>query len=168
MSKAVRGYSPTQVALHWSVVVLVAFQFLAHDGIEDAWRAYERNRGVEADTAIMAYLHIGAGVVVLLLMLWRLALRLFRGVPEAPPDDPLVMRLVADLIHWLIYALLIALPLSGAIAWFLGVGAAAEMHEFLKDVLLYAIALHVLGALFQHFVRRSDVLMRILKPERAS
>lgn len=166
MAKAPQGYSSVQIGLHWAVVVLVAFQFVAHDGMEDSWRAVERGEAAPDGAVPMAYLHIAAGVTVLLLMLARLYLRATRGVPAPPSDDPLPMRIVADLIHWGIYALLIALPLTGATAWFLGVEAAAEVHEFLKDLLLYAIVLHVAGALFQHFVRRSDVLMRILRPQR--
>jgi cytochrome b561 len=158
------GYSTAQVAMHWAVVVLVVFQFVAHDGIEDAWRAFERGTAAPAD--LKTYLHIGAGVAILLLMLARLYLRLVRGVPEPPQDDPLLIRLVADAIHWGIYGLLIALPLTGATAWFLGVEPAAEIHELLKDILLYAVVLHIGGALFQHFFRRSDVLMRMLMPNR--
>src|SRR5690606_9859286 len=94
----------------------------------------------------------------------RLGLRLIRGVPAAPKDDPLPIRLLADAIHWLIYALLIALPLAGGTAWLAGISPAADVHEFLSDILLYAIVLHVGGALFQHFIRRSDVLIRMLRP----
>ena len=166
MAKHPDSYSSAQVALHWSVVVLVAFQFLAHAGMERAWRAFERNEPTPGADITMAYLHIAAGVTVLLLMLARLYLRLIRGVPAPPKDDPLAMRLVADIIHWLVYALLIALPLTGAAAWLAGFEPAADVHEFLTDVLLYAIVLHVGGALFQHFVQRSHVMMRMLRPGR--
>lgn len=166
MAKHVQGYSRVQVALHWSVLVLVAFQFLAHDGIEAAWRAHTRDAAASGDERALAYLHVGVGLTVLLLVLARLYLRFTRGVPAPPPDDPPAMQLVADLTHWLIYALLFALPLSGGVAWFAGVEPAADVHEVLQQLLLLAIALHVAGALFQHFIRRSDVLMRMFRAER--
>ncbi len=75
MARSVTGYSPTQVALHWIVVVLVAFQFLAHAGIEDAWRLLMGDEVADADTTILAYLHIAAGSLMLLLALARIYLR---------------------------------------------------------------------------------------------
>jgi hypothetical protein len=39
------------------------------------------------------------------------------------------------------------------------------VHELLQNVLLVMIALHIAGALFQHFVLRSQVLMRMFRPE---
>ncbi len=68
-------------------------------------------------------------------------------------------------MHGLIYLLLLLLPISGSVAWFLGVEAAGEVHGLLKNLLLGAIVVHIAGALFQHFVRRSEVLMRMFKPD---
>lgn len=165
MASKVTGYSRAQVALHWIVLVLVAFQFLAHDGIEEAWRGFRSGQPTPADAAILANMHIGAGTLVLMLALLRIYLRMTRGAPAPPADEPRLLQLAAEAVHLLIYALLMALPLSGAVAWFAGVAASADVHKWLKNVLLAAIALHVVGALFQHFVRRSDVLMRMLSPQ---
>jgi cytochrome b561 len=166
MTGNVTGYSREQVALHWIVLVLVAFQILAHDGIEEAWGAFRRDQPTPADVAVLTWMHIGAGMLVLLLALARIYLRMTRGAPAPPADEPRLLKLAAEAVHLLIYALLLLLPLSGAVAWFAGVEASADVHEWLKNVLLLAIALHVTGALFQHFVRRSDVLMRMLSPQR--
>ena len=165
MAKHSKGYSTLQVALHWTVVVLVAFQLLVSQGMEAAYRASKSGGALASDDRTLAYLHIAVGVTVLILMLIRFTLRKTRGVPPPPKDDPAPMRLLADGIHWLIYALLILLPLSGAAAWFAGAEPAAQGHEFLQTVLIYAIAMHVAGALFQHFVRRSDVLIRMMRPD---
>ena len=161
----VTGYSPAQMALHWIVVVLVAFQFLAHDGIEDAWRAFVRSEPLPAGNPVLAYMHIVAGIAVLLLALIRIYLRFTRGAPAPPADEPRFLQLVAEAVHWSIYGLLLLLPLSGGVAWFLGVEPAGDAHELLQKLLLAAIALHVAGALFQHFILRSQVLMRMLRPQ---
>lgn len=165
-SEKVTGYSPAQVALHWAVVVLVAFQFLAHEGIEQSWRAFVRNEPPPVDAAILTYLHIGAGMLVLLLALARLTLRLTRGAPHPPADEPRLFQILAEAVHGTIYLLLLLLPVSGMVAWFGGMEAAGDAHELMKTLLLVAIVLHVGGALFQHFVRRSDVMMRMLRPQR--
>lgn len=167
MARNVTGYSPMQVALHWMVVVLVAFQFLAHDGIEESWRAFVRGDDPpSADETALAYLHIGSGILVLLFALARIYLRVTRGAPPPPADEPRLLQITAEAVHGSIYVLLLLLPISGMAAWFLGVEVAGDVHEMLKNLLLAAIVLHIGGALFQHFVRRSEVLMRMFKPER--
>ena len=45
-----------------------------------------------------------------------------------------------------------------------GVEAAAEGHEVMRIILLALVALHVLGALYQRLVLRSDVMTRMVKP----
>lgn len=57
------------------------------------------------------------------------------------------------------------MPITGALAWYLGVGVAGEVHELAKPVIIIAVALHALGALWQHFVAKTDVLMRMLRPQ---
>ena len=164
--RKVTGYSRVQMALHWIVVVLVAFQFLAHDGIEESWRAFLLSEMPPAGTSLLAYLHILAGILVLPLALLRIFLRLTRGAPAPPADEPRLLQLSAEAVHGSIYLLLLLLPVSGAVAWFLGVQMAGDAHELLQNLLLAAIALHIAGALFQHFVLRSQVLMRMFRPER--
>lgn len=167
MARSVTGYSPMQMALHWIVVVLVAFQFLAHAGIEESWRTFVRgNEVADADAAMLTYLHITAGTLILVLALARIYLRLTRGAPSPPADEPRLLQIIAEAVHGSIYLLLLLLPISGSVAWFLGVEAAGNVHGLLTNLLLGAIVLHIAGALFQHFVRRSDVLMRMFKPER--
>lgn len=73
----------------------------------------------------------------------------------------------AEAVYAIIYLLLILLPISGAVAWFAGVKPVGSAHALLTNALLGAIALHIAGALFQHFIRRSSVLMRMFRPEGA-
>lgn len=44
---------------------------------------------------------------------------------------------------------------------------AIRSHALLTTLLLGAIVLHIAGALFLHFIRRSDVLMRMFRLEGA-
>ena len=162
--RKVTGYSPLQMALHWIVVVLVAFQFVAHDGIERAWRAYLQGETPPPGVGL-TYLHIAAGLLVLVLALLRIFLRLSRGAPAPPEDEPRLLHLTAEIVHGSIYVLLLLLPATGLVAWCFGVEVAGDAHELLQNVLLAAIALHVCGALFQHFVLRSQVLMRMFRPQ---
>lgn len=164
MAGNVTGYSPAQVALHWMVVVLVAFQFLAHEGMEASWRAFQRGEPLPVDATTMTNLHIATGLGVLLLALARIYLRATRGAPPPPADEPRLLQILSETVHGTIYVLLILLPVSGSAAWFLGAEIAGTAHALMKNILLGAIVLHIAGALFQHFVRRSGVMMRMFRP----
>lgn len=159
------GFTPLQIGLHWAVVLLILFQYLFSDGIEHAWRAFEKGSyDASADFGGLALAHIVAGVAVLALAIWRLALRARFGAPAADPAEPPVLQTVAKLVQFLLYALLFIMPITGAVAWFGSVKAAGEAHQLAKVALLVLASLHVLGALAQQFVFRTDVLRRIFVP----
>lgn len=157
-----QGYSRTQIALHWVILLLIAAQFLFHDAIADGWDKIED--GLEVGFSPMIAQHIATGVLILILLIWRIVLRVKHGAPEIPADEPAVLKLVARATHGLLYLLLLLLPLSGIAAWFGGAEQAAEGHEVMKTLLLVVIGLHVLGALYQQFVLKSDVLGRMTRP----
>ncbi len=58
------------------------------------------------------------------------------------------------------------MPVTGALAWYLGLGSMGEIHELAKPVIIVAVALHAAGALWQHFVAKTDVMVRMLRPGR--
>jgi len=156
------GYSVTQIALHWTIAALILVQFLAHDGIEHAWDAFED--GEIAAYSPLANLHVAIGMTVLLLAVARVWLRVTHGAPPPPAGDPAPARIAAHAVHGLLYLLLFLLPISGGIAWFGGVEQAADAHKVMKTALLALVALHVAGALVQQFVMRSGVLVRMFRP----
>ena len=161
-ARSPNGYSTPQIVLHWIIVLLVLFQFLVHEGMEHSWRAFARGEAASSDDGLMTYLHIASGTMIFLCGLAFLTLRWRRGTPPLPANEPAVFKLVARVTHFLLYALIIVLPLSGSAAWFFGLKPAATVHVLEKTVLLYVVVLHVAGALVQHFVMRSDVLKRML------
>lgn len=156
------GYTRAQIALHWITLLLVALQFIFHDAISDAWEAVE-DGGEVVFSALVAQ-HVATGALVAVLTFVRLGLRLTHGAPPPPPTEHAALRLLARATHWGFYALLILLPVSGAVAWFNGVEAAAEAHEVLKLALLALIALHVAGALVHQFVFRTNLIARMKRP----
>lgn len=158
------GYSSAQIVLHWTIALLILVQFLAADGIEHAWDAFEDGETLRSGDMPLAWLHIGIGITVLVLAIVRVWLRLTRGAPPLPENDPLPARIGAHVVHGLIYLLLFLLPISGSVAWFGGIEQAGDAHKFLKTALLVLIGLHVAGALVQQFVLRSGLLMRMLRP----
>ena len=56
------------------------------------------------------------------------------------------------------------MPVTGALAWYLGVRAMGDVHELAKPLIIILVTLHAAAALWQHFFVKSDVLIRMLKP----
>ena len=160
-----KGYSAVQIGLHWLIAVLIVCQFVFHESMVDAWRAFRRSGDAAAPVSLAAQAHVWGGLAVLALAIWRLWLRQKRGVPPAPAEEAAPLRLAAHVTHVTLYALMILMPLTGAAAWFGGIGAASEAHEILRVPLFFLVLIHLLGALFQHFWLKTNVLNRIVRPE---
>ncbi|THD72798.1 cytochrome b [Thalassobius vesicularis] len=154
-------YSRAQIALHWVIFLLIAFQFVANEPMGEAWRAVKKGQEVSFDPLVAA--HVFAGIAVLALVVWRLALRLTRGVPPLPAEEPAHLKLVAHLTHWGLYAFMVLVPLSGLVAWFGSVEPAGEAHEVLKTLLMILVILHVAGALYQQLVLKTNIMERMKK-----
>ncbi len=157
------GYSRLQIWLHWTVAALIALQVAFHEGIETVRAAARGGPAATESDAFMADMHVAVGISVFALALIRLGLRLRRGAPAVPEAEWPPLRLLARLTHFLLYTLILAMPLSGAAAWFGGVEAAARAHGIMMVALAALVALHFAGALYQHFFLRTNVLRRMLR-----
>lgn len=157
-----KGYTRLQIALHWIAALLIVQQYLFKDAISAAWEAIEKGTESAFDPLVLA--HVAGGALVLVFALWRLSIKARRGVPEMVGDSAL-QRGLARLTHLGLYALMILMPVSGATAWFGGVAVAAQGHNILKVVLLALVALHVVGALYHHFVLKDGLIQRMARAE---
>jgi cytochrome b561 len=128
--------------------------------------------------------HKWVGVTIFLVALLRLAWRLLNPVPPQPASIPPWQRRLAGLSHAALYAILIVMPVTGWImssalnlpVVYLGLvhipspfGVDRALGEAMKVVhlslavaLLVLVTIHVLAALYHHFVLRDDVLRRML------
>jgi len=177
---AVSTYSRTARALHWATVALVALQVPA--GVYMAYRGNTLNVWDKLTGALYSG-HKLVGVAILVLVLWRLAYRFTRG---APPDEPTLepwQKLASHVNHWGLYLLLVATPVAGYIGISLfpaldifglfklpglvapdkaAAGTAFVVHMALATGLVLLIAMHVAAALFHYFVRKDNVLGRMI------
>lgn len=156
------AYSPVQIALHWLIAALVIFQLIFGEFIKDLGRALRR--GLEADplAAFFGNAHIWVGLAIFALVALRIVLRLKLGVPPARSDLPAFAALAMRVTHFLFYALLVATPISGAIAWYL-YPPIGEVHEAAKPLFIILIGLHVAATVWHHFVVKDDVLRRMTR-----
>lgn len=124
-------------------------------------------------------LHRPLGIAILLLAIVRLVNRLSRPTPALPADLPVLQKFAAHASHWLLYGLMLAMPLIG---WamlsaggypspMVGVvhlpaivphspelyGILRPLHGILAYVLFATILGHLGAALFHAWVRRDEV-----------
>ncbi|MEZ5862615.1 MAG: hypothetical protein R3D25_00455 [Geminicoccaceae bacterium] len=80
------GYSRAQIRLHWLVAVLITLQYLLHEPIVAAWRAFRKGETLAFQPLVA--LHVAGGLAILALVLWRSWLRYRRGAPPPPEAEP--------------------------------------------------------------------------------
>ncbi len=128
--------------------------------------------------------HKSSGMLILALVALRLAWRLANPTPALPPGMAAWERTAAHLSHFLLYALMIALPVTGwiissasnvpfRIFWLIPLPAItapdkavanlfSAVHGWLVTLLALVLLAHVGAALRHHYVKRDAVLSRML------
>lgn len=130
-------------------------------------------------------IHKSVGILLFMLMLFRLIWRMLNPHPESPANHKAWERQGAKVGHWLLYALLFCLMISGYLIstadgraivvfeWFevpatiTGIAqqeeAAGDIHEILAWALIVLAAGHAFAALKHHFIDKDNTLVRMLK-----
>ena len=178
MARGLEGrYTRVAIALHWLIALLLIGQFAF------GWYLHEIPRGV-AERGYFVNIHKSTGMLLGLLILFRLLWRLMHRVPPLPDSVPRWERQAAAISHFLLYVLMIVMPLSGYIAsnfskWgvkFFNVIELApwgfedkqiyavfnDIHYVTSWMLLALVLLHVLAALKHAWVDRDMVFSRML------
>lgn len=153
------SYTRTQIILHWVTFIVIFLQYVLHEGIAEAFEVVEHGGTAQVTPLVLA--HIAGGLIVLVLAALRLQQRLTHGAPALPAEEPALQRMIAHATHIALYLLMIAMPVSGAVAWFGSSEAAGEAHEVMRAIMLLFILLHIIGALYHRFVLKSGVMQRM-------
>ncbi|MCM2440227.1 cytochrome b [Agrobacterium vitis] len=164
VSNPVAGYSIAQRMLHWSMALLIFFNLIFSDGIENWNRLTRGGETVTPNDLALANIHAYVGVAILVLCLVRLVLRLVQGAPDAPDAEAPVLKLAANLAHWAFYALFFLMPITGIAKYYFGIDALGELHGGPLKLLLWAlIIVHVLAAFVHQFYWKTNVLTRMTR-----
>ncbi len=162
------SYSIPQRIVHWLTALLIFFNLLFADGIEE-WHHATRGGGqATADQVASANIHAYVGIAILALAVLRLLLIAVQGKPAVPEDEPALAKLAGAIVHGLLYLSLFLLPVSGIAAYYFGIGLSGEMHaEIFTTVLWGILGLHIAAALVHKFYWKTDILDRMTKGVKA-
>ncbi len=167
-------YTSVARALHWIIAILILgnlFFGFAHEALPKDW-------------AVMP-VHKSIGLTVLALTMVRIIWRITHRAPPLPLAMPGWEKGAAHATHFVFYAFMLILPLSGWImssagkyplSWFFLfdvpkfavakgdaiVGLSRSTHGLLPWLWVALIILHVGAALRHHFMLKDDVLRRML------
>jgi len=167
-------YGTTAKVLHWLIVALLIVQYLI------GWLMPDVHRG---PPGVPMVLHMSVGLSILVLIVLRFVWRLAH--PVAPESSlPAWQRLSSELVHWMLYILVLATTFSGwlfasfrgwSVAYFYmlpfpmlasdnqAAGRAIDgLHQAAEWTLLVFIGLHVVAAFAHLFVYRDRVMQRML------
>jgi cytochrome b561 len=161
--------------LHWLIFILFVTQYAL---------VYRRGYLPEESTEKLQYLmlHKSFGVILLglavFMILWRHA-----GTRPSYISMNVVEKLLAKLTHFLLYLTMLIMPLSGiGMSLYAGYSVSVfglalpltltknealgnalyQTHVWTSYIVLALAALHILAALYHHFLRRDEVLKRML------
>ena len=157
MSDQLRRYSKTQIVLHWITVALVIAQYVLHDSIVNAWELIQSGKSVSFDPLVLS--HVAGGIFIAVIVLIRLSLRSINSDTHETKD--LLGNRLSNIAHKLLYAILMMMVLSGGLAWFFNIEAAANAHNLFKVLLLITVLGHVFAALYHHFIVKDGLLNRM-------
>ncbi len=179
-----KRYGAASVTLHWIIALLIVVQlclgWYMNEVVPDHSPAQDRIQDI----------HVTVGLTILILVLVRIGVRLAHPAPPLPRTLAAWERALARFTHWLFYALLLILPLTGwalvsvrhegipfyGLAWpaipgldHLAKPEARAVGRVLKEahisiliwIVLINLALHVAGAL-KHQFDGSPVLWRMI------
>lgn len=161
MSPVSATFRPSQIWLHWVVVVGVIVQIGFHDAIVDVVDAGVNGRVPASSDVIGAWVHVGVGSVIFAAVIARLVLRWRFGAPEHAPGTPPTRAIIASAMHLGLYGLLLAMGVTGALTWS-GVAPLGRVHFAINIVLFFASLAHALAAIFNQFVRKDGTLARMM------
>jgi cytochrome b561 len=173
---AIMDYLKTQKIIHWlmAIVIMLDLNIAQKFGGEmELWDRLESR----ADHATM-------GLILTVLFILRLILRYRFGAPSLPSSTPKWQVIAAQAGHYGLYFLMGALFLTGIISanfashpiiifdafdiatanhdadWFLRIRG---LHEFCTNAIIALIGVHIIAAIYHHFVAKDDTSLSMAK-----
>lgn len=175
MKTAPNTFTPAARVLHWLMAVMILAMLFIGIGMVAS---------VSARHTWLLAIHKPLGIAILLLAMLRLAVRLRHPPPPLPADLPALQKLAAQASHWLLYALMLTLPLVGWAMLSAGgypvmLGASLRLppifpasplafavlrhlHGMLAMLLFLTFLAHMAAALYHGLIRRDGVLAGML------
>ncbi|MBI1777436.1 MAG: cytochrome b [Proteobacteria bacterium] len=175
LKNTAESYGSVSKWVHWLAAAMVLAMYL----LALAFTNMEEGAAQKS----LVTIHQSVGLIILAVAVFRVLWRRSDPRPPLPDDMPRPERLVARSVQAFLYLALLILPVTGYVfanafgdeVSFFGLAmprllekhipirnTAWFFHQWTAYLMLAALALHLGGALYHHFVRRDAVLKRML------
>jgi cytochrome b561 len=171
MKNSTHAFSPAARLLHWLMALMILTMLFIGVGMVATVSAWHTR---------LVSIHKPLGIAILLLAIVRIIVRRRRPPPPLPADLPVPQKLAAYASHWLLYTLMIAMPLigwamlsAGGYPVMLGTSLRLppilpfdpvafailrHLHTWLALLLFVTFLAHLAAALYHGLIRRDGVL----------
>ena len=168
-------YGVVAKSLHWLLFLMLTFSIVAGNFLASLPKGAEKLQ--------VAGMHKSFGVVILMLILLRLVWRLINETPRLPNETTAGEAFIAKAMHWGLYVLMFAQPLSGIMmsqaagfpVSFFGffefpvfldknpelAKTFLTIHGTVWILLVIAVIGHAGAALRHHFIKKDNVLKQM-------
>ena len=174
LKNTINSYGSISKIFHWFIAITLIALLITGYNLLDSF-------GIDLPRKA----HKAIGFIILLLIVARILWRFANIVPAYKSLMPKWMVFSAHSMHYILYALMLVIPLAGFIASNAGQYPVSFMFlfdmpslfssknpELAKDamfihkqaalILSYAIGAHVLAALYHHYIKKDDILKRMI------
>lgn len=175
MKNTENSYGTVAKGFHWLLFLMLGFSIIAGNFLASMPKGTEKLQA--------AGMHKSFGMIILLLILLRLGWRLINVTPDVADGTSATQNRMAHMMHWVLYALMLAQPLSGIL-----MSQAAghpvslfglfefptlldkdpSMAQFFRGAhgviwitLVIAVFGHAGAALHHHFIKKDSVLKQM-------
>lgn len=181
MSSSEVRYHKVQIILHWLIAAIIFYMIGLGLWMVELPMQHELPEGEESVRAFWFLQHKSLGLTVALLIAFRIYWRLTHRPPPLPDSIPDWQQRISSGVHFLLYAVMIAMPISGYLQsmysrfdtyfWGITLPRLAEADEVTREIftdihqaLAYAfialLILHV-GAAIKHRISGKEITSRM-------
>ncbi len=168
------SYGSVAKFFHWTIFIFVVFMLFLGFFMDEIPKP---TRGTVIN------IHKLLGLTILVLMILRGIWALMNPKPLLPLGTPRWQYAAERITHFSLYALLIAMPLSGWIGsvaagylpHFFGLSFGLPVpesksindvsfliHKIIAFTIIALVSLHILAALYHHVIKKDDILLRMM------
>lgn len=169
------SYGVIAKIFHWLLFIMLSFMIIAGNIMSNMPKGAEKFE--------MAGMHKSFGALVLTLIMLRFIWKLINKTPKPPEGTEKTQAQAANLMHWWLYVLMFAQPISGIVmsqaagypVSFFGLfdfpqllaksGELAQLahsaHGIIWIVLLVSVAGHAAVAIHHQFIKKDGTLKRM-------
>lgn len=168
------SYGSVAKFFHWFIFILILCMLIFGYFLEDIPKPYQ---------GLTYNIHKLVGLLMMVLMFLRGLWALTQTKPELPANTLWWQRSAERVVHYVLYLLIIAMPLAGWVGSSAAgrpphlfkikldlpvpqnealVEAAFDTHYLISILIIIFISIHVLAALYHYFIKKDNILQRML------